>query len=243
MRTYIINLAAATERKEYMRNVLKGSAGLDIRWIDAVDGKCLTDEEKDELFDENGFIRDFQRTVKRGELGCVLSHQKCYKDLIDSEEDVAIVFEDDIVLKDSVEKIIEIITKVMPSDKPSVLLLSGWYWYSRRRKLSTDRFICDVIDARLAHAYVINKQAARIMYYSRPWFVADDWGFFRRKGVKIYSLLPHCVDQNWIAGFYSQTNTGESTVVYSSFCSKIRDIIHSIPRKIAKMIGHYIPPC
>ena len=243
MRTYIINLSAATWRKEYMNNVLKDVVGLDIKWMEAVDGKCLTDEEKEKLFDEKRFIRYFGKNIKRGEIGCVLSHQKCYKDLIDSDDEIAMVFEDDIVLKEPVEKIIGIIENTMPHDKPAVLLLSAWYWYSHKRKLGLDRFICDVLDARLAHAYVINKQAAQIMYHSRPWFVADDWGFFRRKGVKIYSLLPQSVDQNWTPIFQSQTNTGDPTSVGFSFWAGINSIIHSIPRKIAKVIGHYIPPC
>ena len=242
MRSYIINLAAATWRKEYMNNVLKDVVGLDIKWMEAVDGKCLTDEEKEQLFDEKRFIRYFGKNIKRGEIGCALSHQKCYKDLIDSDDEVAIVFEDDIVLKEPVEKIIGIIENAMPHDKPAVLLLSAWYWYFRKRKLSADRFICDVMDARLAHAYVINKQAARIMYHSRPWFVADDWGFFRRKGVKIYSLLPQCVDQNWNPIFQSQTNTGEPTVSYFNICAWVRNVMHSIMREIVKRVGNYLAP-
>lgn len=242
MRTYIINLAVATWRKEYMNDVLKDTVGLDIKWIEAVDGKNLTDKEKDALFDESRFIQYFGRNIKRGEVGCVLSHQKCYKDLIDSDDDVAIVFEDDIVLKESVEKIIEIIKNTMPSDKPAVLLLSSWYWYSRKRKLSRDRFICNVIDARLAHAYVINKQAAQIMYHPKPWFFADDWGFFRRKGVKIYSLLPQCVDQNWNPIFHSQTNTGEPRVFYFNICAWVRNAIHSVMRGVLKKIRNYLAP-
>lgn len=242
MKTYIINLAVATWRKEYMNNVLKDAVGLDVEWIEAVNGKALTDNETDALFDKDGFVRYFGKNIKRGEIGCSLSHQKCYKDLIESDDDVAIVFEDDIVLKEPVEKIIKIVEDVMPSDKPAVVLLSAWYWYTRKRSLDAERFVCDVVDARLAHAYAINKQAAKIMYHSRPWFVADDWGFFRRKGVKIYSLLPQCVDQNWNPIFQSQTNTGEPTESYFNICARVRSVICSIVREILKRRGNYLAP-
>lgn len=242
MRAYIINLAVATWRKEYMNNVLKSAVGLDIEYIEAINGKCLTDKEKEALFDERRFIRYFGKNIKRGEIGCVLSHQKCYKDLIDSDDEVAIVFEDDIVLKEPVEKIIGIIENAMPQDKPAVMLLSAWYWYFHKRRLNADHFICNVMDARLAHAYAINKQAAKIMYHPRPWFVADDWGFFRRKGVKIYSLLPQCVDQNWNPIFQSQTNTGEPPVSFFYFGAWIRNGIHSVMREIVKKAGNYLAP-
>ena len=242
MRTYIITLALATDRREYLKEVLKNATSMEIKWIDGVDGRCLTDDEIKELFDENKFSKKYLRTIRRGELGCVLSHQKCYKDLLDSEDEISIVFEDDIVLKSSAEEILRTIKQIMPLDKPVVLLLSGWYWYSHKRLLNTERFICKVIDARLAHAYVINKRAARIMLHQKPYFLADDWGRVRRQGVAIYGLLPHLVNQNWSEEFHSQTNTEPAKLSFRLF-SWIRNIvIYSLPRRIAKIAGHFVYP-
>lgn len=29
-----------------------------------------------------------------------------------------------------------------------------------------------------------------------PWIMADNWKYFIKKGVRVFGLLPHCVDQN-----------------------------------------------
>ena len=242
MRTYIINLAQATDRREYLKEVLKDASSMEIKWIEGVDGRCLTDDEIKELFDGSKFSKTYLRSIRRGELGCVLSHQKCYKDLLDSEEEISIVFEDDIVLKSSAEEIIRTAKQIMPLDKPAVLLLSGWYWYSRKRPLDNERFICKVIDARLAHAYVINREAARIMYHQKPYFLADDWGVMRRRGIEIYGLMPPLVNQNWSPEFHSQTNTGPVELNFR-LTSWIKNIlIYSLPRRIAKIAGHFVSP-
>ena len=236
MKAYIINLADAVERKQHVKMHLSNVEELQLKWIDAIDGRKLTDQEKDELFDLKKFKWYYQRNIRNGEIGCTLSHQLCYKELLNSDDNMAIVFEDDILLTEPFEKITKAINVVMATSKPTVFLLSSWYWYTYKRRIDDEQFICRVIDARLAHAYVINKPAARIMSCSKPWFLADDWGVYRRKGIRIYSLMPSVVCQY---GFHSSINTGEPTEATFTLSSWILNAIHSVPRKIAKVAGHY----
>lgn len=236
MKTYIINLADAIERREYVKMHLNNVDGLQIKWIDAVDGRKLTDQEKGELFDLKKSRWYYQRNIKNGEIGCTLSHQLCYKELINSDDNMAIIFEDDILLTEPFEKIAKAINKVMETNKPTVFLLSSRSWYAYKRKINDEQFFCRVIDARLSHAYVINKPAAKIMSCHKPWFLADDWGAHRRKGIKIYSLMPSSVRQS---GFHSLINTGEPMDAFFTLSSWILNVMHSIPRKIANMVGHH----
>lgn len=53
MKTFVINLKDASERKRYMESVLHPYAHfLDIEFIEAVDGRKFTDEDINKLWDE-----------------------------------------------------------------------------------------------------------------------------------------------------------------------------------------------
>ena len=49
----------------------------------------------------------------------------------------------------------------------------------------------------LTHAYIINREAASLLIEQRPFITADDWFYIRKKGVKLYAVLPHLLDQDW----------------------------------------------
>ena len=96
---YLINLERRWDRFEKMRDSF-GLLGIDYKWIKAVDGKV---DINDQYLKDNGikmmpkFVEPFHdRPIKRGEIGCFLSHFSIWKDVIDKGHDKVIVFEDDI---------------------------------------------------------------------------------------------------------------------------------------------------
>lgn len=124
--TYVINLDRELERLNYMQNLL-GDYDIAFDRVRAVDGyeieitdlatgekfkgadlkqgaKTLLDNreyhincgESEEI--NYVFITKY-RKLSPGEMGCTCSHRKIYLDLIKSDKDYAIVFEDDILIK------------------------------------------------------------------------------------------------------------------------------------------------
>lgn len=196
MNAYIINLESSSERRKIVSEQLSKEVDIKYEFVPAVDGRKLSDKEKNELFDINKAEKFYARDIKSGEVGCTLSHQKCYKKLLDSTFPYVIIFEDDIRITDSISNKVNLIKDFLDTNIPTVILLSGRFYYTKKIKIDKTILLGKVIDAYLSHAYIVNRAAAKILVEDYPWFMADNWKYFHKKGIPIYGFIPHLVDQN-----------------------------------------------
>lgn len=192
MDTYIINLETSSTRREYMEHLFSPYSFFNINFISAVDGRKMVENEKEKLFDEELCVKRYGRILNAGEIGCTLSHRKCYEKLLLSSNEYALILEDDIAFIRDVTELQNInIEKKLKEDKPLIVLLSGDYWFFKKKK------ILSVFDAVGSYAYLINKKAASlILSIDKPYNVADDWILYKRLGVKLYALYPYFMDAN-----------------------------------------------
>ena len=175
MRTYIINLKRCPERKLHMERLLSQYSFLDIEFVEAVDGKRLSEKEKIERFDQNKAFRLYGRYLSDGEIGCTLSHQLCYCKIKEGKDDYALILEDDLFIKNSnIHQILENVGRVLTNSRPEVLLLSGDYWWLNKKEWRDNHSIVSVYDASCTQSYVINKKAAILLSTDIPYFIADD---------------------------------------------------------------------
>lgn len=72
----------------------------------------------------------------------------------------------------------------------------------------------------MTHAYIINREAASLLIEQRPFITADDWFYIRKKGVKLYAVLPHLLDQDWSGEYPTSINQEEKNDVQG--CGKER---------------------
>lgn len=240
MLCYIVNLENAVERKTHMDKILEKMPYFEKKYVKAVDGRLLSENEKNTLFDKEAFRKRYLREPSSSEIGCSLSHQQCYEMLCNGNENYAMIFEDDIVMKYDVQEIVERLEKVYDTNSPVVILLSGWYWYKNKIKFSSDITLTNVYDGFLAQSYLINKSAAKVMKEDKIGVLSDDWNYFIRKGVKIYGLKPHAVDQKWSVDFQSSINH-ENALFKGHYISKIRLYSRELIRKLYQFAGHYEP--
>lgn len=201
IKTYIINLPKDYERRESVLKETGQYPCLEIEMVQAVYGKELTDEEKDRLFDAGNYTRRYRRSVLPGEIGCTLSHRACYKRLLESDRGFALVLEDDacFVKGAFTEDFSKSVMNFMNGDIPLVLLLhADFESMGKGYSFSGDYFLYPVYSALFTTAYLINKKAARLLLQNKsPYWVADDWLLFRRWGIRVYSLYPSVVIQQW----------------------------------------------
>ncbi len=192
LKTYIINLEKSTVRKRYMQSLLAGLSFLDIEFIRAIDGRALSEDERSSRFDYDRSRSLYGRFVNAGEVGCALSHRKVYETLLQSTDSYALVLEDDITLVRDLQTLdLGAIDGIMNDPSPKALMLSGDYWFYRKKG------IVRLYAAVGAYAYVINRAAAqRILSIKPPCCLADDWLFYKRKGVKLYAVYPYMIDAN-----------------------------------------------
>lgn len=196
MKTYIVNLERCPERKKHMETLLMRYNCLDIEFIKAVDGKLLTKEEIERLFDNNTAYKRYGKYLTDGEIGCTLSHQICYKKIAEGHDNCALILEDDLLINNGeINDILCSIEEYLNSETPTILLLSGDYWWTKKKNFKDGYFVAHVFDAICTQSYAINKAAAKLLIYQRPFFWADDWRFLTRN-IKFRAILPHLIDQD-----------------------------------------------
>ncbi len=92
---FCLNLKRSPNRRRHMVSQAE-LLGLDITFVDAIDGQNLKDET---IFEYNSdWRRKLGHPLKINEIGCSLSHKKALNTFLESEHDFAIILEDDVTL-------------------------------------------------------------------------------------------------------------------------------------------------
>lgn len=204
--TYIINLPRDIVRRDYVIGLLAPYDFLSINLVSAIEGKCLSDEELDSNFDIVESYHRYGRKLNRGEIGCTLSHYECYKRILESNHEYALILEDDITIVGELENI-KLLTPYMNNEAPTIIFLSGDYWYMRENRIVNNLYLTNVYDAVGSYAYLINKSAARLILGKNPKAscAADNWSLYRSQGVIMKAIRPYLIDAN-IENFESTIN-------------------------------------
>lgn len=100
MKVFVINLKRSPERRAFMKKQLD-ALGMDYEFIEATDGKELSDEEIKNIYDEEASLKFLRVPLTRGEIGCAHSHIKTYQKIVNDNLDYALVLEDDSILEPS----------------------------------------------------------------------------------------------------------------------------------------------
>lgn len=241
IRTFVINLKGSTDRKKYMEDLLSQFDILDVEFIEAVNGKAMTMEELEKSFDQNEAFRIYGRVLRAGEVGCALSHLKCARALLDSEESVAIVLEDDLVLQElDLDPVLIAARDLLASSGPAIVLFSGDYWFLGKRQFEGYYKLAKVREAVCAQAYMINRPAAEVLLSMGNSHLADDWFSIKTAGIQLSALYPHIADQNRL-----EFNTDISPE-YTGFIRKnlgfgrrLHSYYRAVIKRILKGTGHF----
>lgn len=192
LQTYIINLKTSTARRDYMEKTLKPYDFLVTDYIEAIDGRRGGQDYLNEHFNYQESFKRYGRKLNQGEVGCALSHRKCYEALLKSNNNCALILEDDItVIRDLNIIADKNFDAVMDTPKPTILFLSGDYWFWNARN-----GIAKVFTGVGAYAYIINKPAAEALLKGKAFTVADDWDCYKERRIKYYAVFPYIIDAN-----------------------------------------------
>lgn len=241
MKTYIINLQKDLERRKHMIEICDKHHILDYEFINAIYGKDLSQEEIDSSFDLNLAYKRYGRNLNLGEIGCTLSHYKCYRQLIETNEPCVLILEDDITILRELS-ILPKLFEVCNTSTPTILFLSGDYWWYRKR-IKDNVCIASIYDAVGSYAYIINKAAAKLILSKNPKAscTADNWSLYRRQGVNCKAVYPYIIDAN-IEDF-------ESSIHQSTFGEKRQNMPWSmrapaywlaLVKKMLVKTGHFV---
>lgn len=130
MRVFIINLRQHTKRNSHMKS-LCNAIGLDYKFIDAVYGRELVNIGQYKK-DSSQSVQQLGRELSNGEIGCILSHQSIYREMIKKSMPYALILEDDVDLNADV---VELCKKVELESLECDTLLLGYHGKTREQLL------------------------------------------------------------------------------------------------------------
>lgn len=185
MLRYVINLDSSTDRWDAMNKRLL-SLNIKAERISAVDGRKKTDKEIDEiLYPMNYKFRYlFPRLLSKAEIGCFLSHRKCWQDLVDSDEEWALIMEDDLIISDRAAFYMNDLSWL--PDNIKICQLSthepNWSLWVKKEKIrlsNNDEIIMPLDKAHGTQCYVISKEVAiaALKYSEKLLAPVDDYLF------------------------------------------------------------------
>lgn len=91
---FVINLERRPDRKDQIKTRLDNLGIKNYKFVNAVDGKQLTDEDLLTVYDDIR-AKEIHRSMEATEIACALSHINCAKRIIDEGLDYAVILEDD----------------------------------------------------------------------------------------------------------------------------------------------------
>ncbi|XOJ85154.1 glycosyltransferase family 25 protein [Methylophilaceae bacterium Uisw_099_01] len=117
---FIINLAFDVQKKEHMQSLCL-HFGLNVEFIEAVDGNNLTKKALSSVYSPKNAIEAFGREMTKGEVGTALSHKIIYEKIINKNIKAALILEDDVTFD---EKLINVLAlkHLLPYNWEAVLL-------------------------------------------------------------------------------------------------------------------------
>jgi len=173
---FVITLPHATQKQMQIRERLQ-SLDIPFEFIEGVDGRLLSEEELQKVFDKEKSYNYYKwyrnRTgsagieLSRGEIGCTLARRKVFQKMIDESIERAIVLEDDVFVTEDFLPIVEkIITCLEYNSVGKNLIIkldntiSNYYGYAIKFKNFLTRFLRPIqirIDKELAIVKTVMK--------------------------------------------------------------------------------------
>lgn len=210
-----LNLERRSDRKDKMIQTFKNSSIDNYEFYKAIDGSKLElTKEIYDLFKGNDFGN------RKNVIGCALSHYNIWKELVNSDYDYYIVFEDDIELTSNFKKKLDMVLQNMSKNYNDLVML-GYIMYNNKRKEVYNLYNRDTTDIKITKlnrdlyiggtfSYLISKNGARNMIK-----------YIEQNGIK------HGID--YLFKINNQLNEFETqpSIVFSEWCVDINSPIDS----------------
>ncbi|MFA6165712.1 MAG: glycosyltransferase family 25 protein [Gemmatimonadaceae bacterium] len=203
---FVISLSRSVERRAHISRQLS-ALGVSWEFVDAVDGLELAAEELDRVVGASNLevLPGVWRRLTRGEIGCALSHQRCYRLILARDLPMAFVFEDDVDVRSSFVEVANALAR-FPVNWELVLFAhhsarngpragAETTWYGAT--VHPEHRVRRVVEFAMgAMAYLVSRAGARkLLTYGTPVRMPADWvtGYAPSAGVRLHAVTPPVV--------------------------------------------------
>jgi glycosyl transferase family 25 len=111
MEVFVINLDGSKDRLENITSELN-KISLGFTRVPAVNGSLLDASELNRHYCAALNRKMYRRPLSRGEIGCYLSHRRCWQHIIDKKLPVALILEDDAALDCELPNVLSLIEQI-----------------------------------------------------------------------------------------------------------------------------------
>jgi len=114
---FVITLERAVERRP-QREWILANAPFACEPLSAVDGVAMTESDVAKIYQRQLYSPRYPHTLRRGEIGCFLSHRKAWQEIVDRGLDASVILEDDVTFDpDKLRLAIDFLkARVQPND-------------------------------------------------------------------------------------------------------------------------------
>jgi glycosyl transferase family 25 len=252
---FVVSMTNAVDRREAISKQLGGHKGC-WRFFDAI----VPGETAGTSWSLDAGARSAKvlgRYMTRGEFGCALSHLQVYSAIANGKHDAAIVLEDDALVSGDLFQICEAVINAARFD----VLLLGYSKVNAHdqclRNLTEPMLkIAQVFgrDVGLAYrerrsgtvGYLITKEGARKLQRIQGDVVtvADDWPYFRQKGLDIRHARPAVILEDFFSTESSidkdrvlvEKNWSRKFQTLRQFCKVVRGFIWRIHLRLSQSV-------
>lgn len=152
--TFVIHLSKKNpERYNLFYNNIKNAGYKNINVFEGVDGSNLI--ETKQILESLGNPK-INNNMGKGQLGCLLSHLKLYKHIINNDIKISNVFEDDVLFHPEWNKLSNEYYENTPNDF-DILFIGNQIYDLKAHKINNEPCFC-------THAYIITLEGAKKMY-------------------------------------------------------------------------------
>jgi glycosyl transferase family 25 len=195
-RVLVISLPHATDRRASISQQLNAQ-GIEFEFIDAVFGRDLPVEALDRI--NRPLLRHYRRPFSPNEVGCYSSHGKAYQKIAEEKIPLALILEDDALLKTDLNHLFTSIEKfTTPWELINIGSVPGKRKYTYVRETRDNLALIEYPHKEVgAHAYLVTRAAGEKLH--RDWqspYRANDVQLtftWRNKIRGYYYLLPNQV--------------------------------------------------
>lgn len=204
MHIYITNLKSSKDRRLHMEKQLKDTR-LDYEFFDCVIGADLSEEEIGQKCDVTSINKQNEKIVwfTRGIIGCTMTNQCIYRDIINRNLDYALFMEDDILIPDNLFDILAFTEPAIKQGDVIMLFWNAWQTLQLSKPEISTPFKFDYYIPENNHvltggsAYIVTRKAAQKMIelntpiHTTP----DNWGYYKNNhGIdRLMCAYPHCI--------------------------------------------------
>ncbi|GHU12825.1 hypothetical protein FACS189449_07210 [Alphaproteobacteria bacterium] len=199
--TLVINLAQATERLAYVLPNIS-ALGIPYEVVSAIDGSKLSQEKIKSIVDIESYVKYFKMLPEPGTIGCALSHEKALERFLESDNDFAVIFEDDVFFDPTQLSVIikDLMKKRHLWDIVSFELNHHGHPAKIAQLPLEKSLVFYLTNVKHAGAYMINRETAgKLLIYFYPIRMPFDHYFTRswEFGVKFCGVEPRIVEQKF----------------------------------------------